>query len=72
MLSLQVSKLETPTSKDVKHIDRKLKSCLDPGSHDKYCSTASNNLRFYSSSSLWAAQETTAHGETDECANIHF
>ncbi|KAI5658795.1 hypothetical protein M9H77_27588 [Catharanthus roseus] len=30
-----VSKLETPTSKDVKHIDRKLKSCLDPSSHDK-------------------------------------
>ncbi|XP_027114650.1 cyclin-H1-1 [Coffea eugenioides] len=30
-----VNKLETPTSKDVKHIDRKLKSCLDPGSHDK-------------------------------------
>ncbi|WMV11990.1 hypothetical protein MTR67_005375 [Solanum verrucosum] len=31
----QIGKLLTPTSKDVKHIDRKLKSCLDPGSHDK-------------------------------------
>ncbi|KAL0317061.1 UNVERIFIED_CONTAM: Cyclin-H1-1 [Sesamum angustifolium] len=31
----QINKLETPTSKDVKHIDRKLKSCLDPSSHDK-------------------------------------
>uniref|UniRef100_M1AK87 CAK associated cyclinH homolog n=1 Tax=Solanum tuberosum TaxID=4113 RepID=M1AK87_SOLTU len=31
----QVGKLLTPTSKDVKHVDRKLKSCLDPGSHDK-------------------------------------
>ncbi|CAI9102190.1 OLC1v1000418C3 [Oldenlandia corymbosa var. corymbosa] len=31
-----ISKLEMPTTKDVKHIDRKLKSCLDPGSsHDK-------------------------------------
>ncbi|XP_019262491.1 PREDICTED: cyclin-H1-1 isoform X2 [Nicotiana attenuata] len=31
-----ICKLEAPpTSKDVKHIDRKLKSCLDPGSHDK-------------------------------------
>lgn len=30
-----VNKLETPTLKDVKHIDRKLKSCLDPGLHDK-------------------------------------
>ncbi|XP_060219170.1 cyclin-H1-1 isoform X1 [Lycium barbarum] len=30
-----IGKLSTPTSKDVKHIDRKLKSCLDPGSHDK-------------------------------------
>ncbi|XP_049351840.1 cyclin-H1-1-like [Solanum verrucosum] len=30
-----IGKLLTPTSKDVKHIDRKLKSCLDPGSHDK-------------------------------------
>lgn len=30
-----ISKLETPTSKEVKHIDRKLKSCLDPVSHDK-------------------------------------
>ncbi|CAA0837006.1 Cyclin-H1-1 [Striga hermonthica] len=30
-----INKLETPTSKDVKHIDRKLKSCLDPSSHDK-------------------------------------
>uniref|UniRef100_A0A3Q7EPL3 Cyclin-like domain-containing protein n=1 Tax=Solanum lycopersicum TaxID=4081 RepID=A0A3Q7EPL3_SOLLC len=33
--SINVGKLLTPTSKDVKHIDRKLKSCLDPGSHDK-------------------------------------
>lgn len=30
-----INKLETPTSKDVKHIDRKLKSCLDPTSHEK-------------------------------------
>ncbi|TMW86232.1 hypothetical protein EJD97_021746 [Solanum chilense] len=30
-----IGKLLTPTSKDVKHVDRKLKSCLDPGSHDK-------------------------------------
>ncbi|KAK4484305.1 hypothetical protein RD792_006882 [Penstemon davidsonii] len=30
-----INKLETPTSKDVKHVDRKLKSCLDPSSHDK-------------------------------------
>ncbi|XP_073049024.1 cyclin-H1-1 [Primulina eburnea] len=30
-----IDTLETPTSKDVKHIDRKLKSCLDPSSHDK-------------------------------------
>ncbi|KAH6781011.1 cyclin H [Perilla frutescens var. hirtella] len=30
-----IGKLETPTSKDVKHIDRKLKSCLDPTSHEK-------------------------------------
>ncbi|KAK4485152.1 hypothetical protein RD792_007765 [Penstemon davidsonii] len=31
-----INKLETHTSKDVKHVDRKLKSCLDPSSHDKY------------------------------------
>ncbi|KAK3019411.1 hypothetical protein RJ639_004661, partial [Escallonia herrerae] len=30
-----VSKLVTPTAADMKHIDRKLKSCRDPGSHDK-------------------------------------
>uniref|UniRef100_A0A5B6ZWE4 Cyclin-H1-1 n=1 Tax=Davidia involucrata TaxID=16924 RepID=A0A5B6ZWE4_DAVIN len=30
-----VSKLETPTAADMKHVDRKLKSCRDPGSHDK-------------------------------------
>nr|XP_033512980.1 cyclin-H1-1-like isoform X2 [Nicotiana tomentosiformis] len=30
-----IGKLVTPTSKDVKHFDRKLKSCLEPGSHDK-------------------------------------
>ncbi|KAL3820632.1 hypothetical protein ACJIZ3_006537 [Penstemon smallii] len=30
-----INKLETPTSKDVKHVDRKLKSCLHPSSHDK-------------------------------------
>ncbi|XP_059655236.1 cyclin-H1-1-like [Cornus florida] len=29
------SKLETPTAADMKHVDRKLKSCRDPGSHDK-------------------------------------
>ncbi|KAL1560958.1 cyclin-H1-1 isoform X2 [Salvia divinorum] len=32
---LWISKLETATSKDVNHIDRKLKSCLDPTSHEK-------------------------------------
>lgn len=30
-----INKLETPTLKEVKHIDRKLKSCLDPSSHEK-------------------------------------
>ncbi|KAL7002964.1 hypothetical protein U1Q18_004124 [Sarracenia purpurea var. burkii] len=30
-----VTKLETPTATDMKHIDRKLKSCRDPSSHDK-------------------------------------
>ncbi|KAL8473972.1 hypothetical protein ACS0TY_030021 [Phlomoides rotata] len=30
-----IKKLETPTLKEVKHIDRKLKSCLDPSSHEK-------------------------------------
>ncbi|KAL8099830.1 cyclin-H1-1 [Apium graveolens] len=30
-----VSKLATPTASDMKHIDRKLKSCRDPSSHDK-------------------------------------
>ncbi|XP_031092993.1 cyclin-H1-1 [Ipomoea triloba] len=30
-----INKLESPSAKDVKHIDRKLKSCLDPGLHDK-------------------------------------
>ncbi|KAK6155316.1 hypothetical protein DH2020_009564 [Rehmannia glutinosa] len=34
-IDMLISKLETPTSKDVKHIDRKLKSCLDPSSHEK-------------------------------------
>ncbi|KAM7481850.1 hypothetical protein LguiB_006433 [Lonicera macranthoides] len=34
-----ISKLETPTAKDMKHIDRKLKACRDPGSSDKYFST---------------------------------
>ncbi|XP_051134492.1 cyclin-H1-1 isoform X2 [Andrographis paniculata] len=34
-IDVLINKLETPTSKDVKHIDRKLKSCLDPTSHDK-------------------------------------
>ncbi|KAK4385328.1 Cyclin-H1-1 [Sesamum angolense] len=34
-IDMLINKLETPTSKDVKHIDRKLKSCLDPSSHDK-------------------------------------
>ncbi|XP_059658319.1 uncharacterized protein LOC132304581 [Cornus florida] len=29
------SKLETPTAADMKHVDRKLKSCRHPGSHDK-------------------------------------
>lgn len=36
---MQISKLETPTAKDMKHIDRKLKACRDPGSSDKYFST---------------------------------
>ncbi|XP_011076677.1 cyclin-H1-1 [Sesamum indicum] len=35
VIDMLINKLETPTSKDVKHIDRKLKSCLDPSSHDK-------------------------------------
>ncbi|XP_052208933.1 cyclin-H1-1 isoform X2 [Diospyros lotus] len=30
-----VNKLETPTAADMKHIDRKLKSCRNPSSHDK-------------------------------------
>ncbi|XP_057511201.1 cyclin-H1-1 [Actinidia eriantha] len=30
-----VSKHETPTATDMKHIDRKLKSCRDPSSHEK-------------------------------------
>ncbi|XAR69937.1 hypothetical protein NMG60_11001716 [Bertholletia excelsa] len=30
-----VNKQETPTATDVKHIDRKLRSCRDPSSHDK-------------------------------------
>ncbi|EPS69696.1 hypothetical protein M569_05066, partial [Genlisea aurea] len=34
-IDLLVNRLETPTSKDVKHIDRKLKSCLDPSTHEK-------------------------------------
>ncbi|KAL6570480.1 hypothetical protein OROGR_000030 [Orobanche gracilis] len=34
-IDMLINKLETPTSKDVKHIDRKLKTCLDPNSHDK-------------------------------------
>ncbi|KAI3457726.1 hypothetical protein Pfo_014389 [Paulownia fortunei] len=34
-IDMLINKLETPTSKDVKHIDRKLKSCLDPSSHEK-------------------------------------
>ncbi|KAF3652275.1 putative FBD-associated F-box protein-like [Capsicum annuum] len=43
LLSNVIGKLLTPTSKDVKHIDRKLKSCLDPGSHDK-CVTSNSDL----------------------------
>ncbi|KVI11813.1 Cyclin C/H/T/L [Cynara cardunculus var. scolymus] len=31
-----VNKLVTPTAADMKHIDRKLKYCRDPGSHEKY------------------------------------
>lgn len=43
----QICKLEAPpTSKDVKHIDRKLKSCLDPGSHDKYFLSTFPRLSF--------------------------
>lgn len=34
-IDILIDTLENPTSKDVKHIDRKLKSCLDPSSHDK-------------------------------------
>nr|XP_043621586.1 cyclin-H1-1 [Erigeron canadensis] len=30
-----VDKLSTPTAAEMKHIDRKLKYCRDPGSHDK-------------------------------------
>ena len=39
----QIGKLLTPTSKDVKHVDRKLKSCLDPGSHEK-CGSINSDL----------------------------
>ncbi|KAD5317655.1 hypothetical protein E3N88_17601 [Mikania micrantha] len=31
-----VNNLVTPTAGDMKHIDRKLKYCRDPGSHEKY------------------------------------
>ncbi|XP_035845675.1 cyclin-H1-1 [Helianthus annuus] len=31
-----VNNLVTPTAADMKHIDRKLKYCRDPGSHEKY------------------------------------
>ncbi|CAH9105402.1 unnamed protein product [Cuscuta epithymum] len=34
-IDFMINKLEFPSAKDVKHIDRKLKSCLDPGLHDK-------------------------------------
>ncbi|KAI8557112.1 hypothetical protein RHMOL_Rhmol05G0309700 [Rhododendron molle] len=33
----EVSKLVTLTTTDMKHVDRKLKLCQDPSSHDKYC-----------------------------------
>ncbi|KAL6554477.1 hypothetical protein OROMI_020150 [Orobanche minor] len=34
-IDMLISKLETPTSEDLKHINRKLITCLDPNSHDK-------------------------------------
>lgn len=33
---LQLGKLKIPTAKDMRHIDRKLKSCWDPSSKDEY------------------------------------
>ncbi|CAL5434735.1 unnamed protein product [Camellia sinensis] len=40
-----VSKLQIPTATDMKHVDRKLKSCRDPGSHDKYSKNGSTGQR---------------------------
>jgi hypothetical protein len=34
-VTLQVDQLKIPTVKDMRHIDRKLKDCLDPSSHDE-------------------------------------
>ena len=44
LATVQVSKLETPTATDMKHIDRKLKSCRDPSSHEKYCRCTCTHL----------------------------
>ncbi|KAM0947745.1 putative Cyclin-like superfamily, cyclin/Cyclin-like subunit Ssn8 [Dioscorea sansibarensis] len=33
--TVQVEKLKIPTAKDMRHIDRKLKNCLDPSSVDE-------------------------------------
>lgn len=35
-LSVQIGKLKIPSTKDMRHIDRKLKSCWDPSSQDEY------------------------------------
>ncbi|GAA0172139.1 kinase activator [Lithospermum erythrorhizon] len=34
-IDLLITKLDTQSTKDLKHIDRKLRSCQDPSSHDK-------------------------------------
>ncbi|XP_059659153.1 cyclin-H1-1-like [Cornus florida] len=52
------SKLETPTAADMKHVDRKLKSCRDPGSHDnskkrKHRSRESSNAMHNMPSALY-------------------
>jgi len=36
LLMLQLGKLKIPTAKDMRHIDRKLKSCWDPSTQDEY------------------------------------
>uniref|UniRef100_A0A0E0EUQ4 Cyclin-H1-1 n=1 Tax=Oryza meridionalis TaxID=40149 RepID=A0A0E0EUQ4_9ORYZ len=36
MINYLVDQLKIPTPKDMRHIDRKLKHCLDPSSHDEH------------------------------------